>query len=99
MAKSLREKYDLPKEDALVIVSVDPDGEAYSKGIREGDIVKRVGTKKVTSLSDFKKYLKRSNSKGSLLILIKKSNGDSRFYTLYKSVSYTHLTLPTILLV
>ena len=84
MTKSLREKYDLPKEDALVIVSVDSDGEAYSKGIREGDIVKRVGTKKVTSLSDFKKYLKRSNSKGSLLLLIKKSNGDSRFYTLYK---------------
>jgi len=84
MTKSLREKYELPKEDALVIISVDPNGEAYSKGIREGDIVKRVGTKKVTSLSDFKKYVKRSNSKGSLLLLIKKSNGDSRFYTLYK---------------
>ncbi|MFL3007925.1 MAG: Do family serine endopeptidase [Candidatus Neomarinimicrobiota bacterium] len=84
MTKSLREKYELPKEEALVIISVDPNGEAYSKGIREGDIVKRVGTKKVTSLSDFKKYVKRSNSKGSLLLLIKKSNGDSRFYTLYK---------------
>jgi Do/DeqQ family serine protease len=84
MTKTLREKYDLPKEDALVIVSVDLDGEAYSKGIREGDIVKRVGTKKVTNLSDFKKYTKRSNSKNSLLLLIKKSNGDSRFYTLYK---------------
>ena len=84
MTKSLREKYELPKEDALVITSVDPNGEAYRKGIREGDIVKRVGTKKVTNLSDFKKYVKRSNSKGSLLLLIKKSNGDSRFYTLYK---------------
>ena len=84
MTKSLREKYELPKEDALVIISVDPNGEAYSKGIREGDIVKRVGTKKVTNLSDFKKYVNRSNSKGSLLLLIKKSNGDSRFYTLYK---------------
>ena len=84
MTKSLREKYELPKEDALVITSVDPNGEAYIKGIREGDIVKRVGTKKVTNLSDFKKYVKRSNSKGSLLLLIKKSNGDSRFYTLYK---------------
>ena len=84
MTKSLREKYELPKEDALVITSVDPNGEAYSKGIREGDIVKRVGTKKVNNLSDFKKYVKRSNSKGSLLLLIKKSNGDSRFYTLYK---------------
>ena len=60
MTKTLREKYDLPKEDALVIVSVDLDGEAYSKGIREGDIVKRVGTKKVTNLSDFKKYTKLS---------------------------------------
>ena len=83
MTKSLREKYDLPKENALVIVSVDPNGEAYSKGIREGDVVKRVGTKKVTTLSNFKKYIKRTNSKGSLLLLIKKSNGDSRFYTLY----------------
>jgi len=84
MTKSLKEKYDLPDEDALVVVNIDVNGEAYSKGIREGDIVKRVGTKKVTSLSEFKKYVKRSNSKKSILLLIKKPSGESRFYTLYK---------------
>ena len=84
MTKLLRDKYDLPNEEALVVVSIDENGEAYSKGIREGDIVKRVGTKKVTTLSDFKKNVKKSKSKDSLLLLIKKSNGDSRFFTLYK---------------
>ena len=45
VTKSLREKYNLPDDDALVVVDIDQNGEAYSKGIREGDMIKRVGTK------------------------------------------------------
>ena len=84
ITKGLREKYDLPDEDALVVVTIDVNGEAYSKGIREGDIVKRVGTKKVKNLKEFKKYAKQFNSKDSILLLIKKPSGESRFFTLNK---------------
>ena len=53
-----------------------------AKGIREGDVIKRVGTEKVNSVSKFNDLAKKSRSKGPLLVLVKKPNGGSRFYTL-----------------
>ena len=78
----LKEKYDLKDEDALVVTRIDPNGEAYEKGIREGDIIKRVGTEKVTSVKDFKRLAEQSRDRGTVLVLVKKPNGASRFYTL-----------------
>ena len=82
VTKSLREKYNLPDDDALVVVDIDQNGEAYSKGIREGDMIKRVGTKRVKTMRDFKKFTK--GSKDSMLLLVKKPKWESRFYTLNK---------------
>ena len=78
----LREKYDLSNDDALVVTRIDPNGEAYERGIREGDIIKRVGTEKVTTVSEFEKFADQSRIKGALLVLVKKPNGKSRFFTL-----------------
>ena len=80
---SLRKKYGIEDEDGkLVIVSVDSNSEAADKGLREGDIIKRVGTQQVLSIKEFKKKVKASKSKGSLLLLIKKIDGSSSFITL-----------------
>tara|TARA_B100001996_G_scaffold360067_1_gene325822 strand:+ start:119 stop:1498 length:1380 start_codon:yes stop_codon:yes gene_type:complete len=80
---SLRKKYGIEDEDGkLVIVSVDSNSEATDKGLREGDIIKRVGTQQVSSIKEFKKKVKASRSKGSLLLLIKKIDGSSSFITL-----------------
>ena len=78
----LKEKYDLKDVDALVVTRIDSNGEAYEKGIREGDIIKRVGTEKVTSVKDFKQLAEQSRDRGAVLVLVKKPNGASRFYTL-----------------
>jgi len=78
----LKEKYDLKDEDALVVTRIDSNGEAYEKGIREGDIIKRVGTEKVTSVKDFQRLAEQSRDRGAVLMLVKKPNGASRFYTL-----------------
>jgi serine protease Do len=80
---SLRKKYGIEDESGkLVIVSVDSNSEATDKGLREGDIIKRVGTQQVSSIKEFKKKVKASKSKGSLLLLIKKIDGSSSFITL-----------------
>ena len=80
---ALKKKYNIEDNDgSLIIVSVDPNSEAADKGLTEGDIIKRVGTQQVDSLKQFKKKEKASRKKGSLLLLIKKSNGSSLFVTL-----------------
>ena len=66
----------------MVVTRIDPNGEAYDKGIREGDIIKRVGTEKVTSVRDFNRLVEQSREKNAILVLVKKPNGGSRFYTL-----------------
>ncbi|MBT4555466.1 MAG: Do family serine endopeptidase [Candidatus Marinimicrobia bacterium] len=78
----LKKKYDLSKDNGLVVTRIDPNGEAYEKGIREGDIIKRVGTEKVRSVSEFSKLANLSQNKGAILVLVKKPNGKSRFFTL-----------------
>ena len=66
----------------MVVTNINLDGEAYQKGIREGDIIKRVGTQKISTVSQFNKLVEAARSKGAILILVKKPNGSSRFYTL-----------------
>ena len=79
----LREKYDLKDKDGdLVIVSVEPQSEASEKNIEPGDVIKRVGTQQVSSLSQFNKKVEASKKKGTLLLLIKKPSGSSQFITL-----------------
>jgi len=66
----------------LVVTRIDSNGEAYDKGIREGDIIKRVGTEKVTSVKHFNRLVEQSRERSAILVLVKKPNGASRFYTL-----------------
>ena len=83
ITRSLREKYEIKEEDeALVVIEIDPSGEAYEKGIREGDLIKRIGTEKVTSLKEFDRLIEKAKGKGTVLILVKKPGGSSRYYTL-----------------
>jgi serine protease Do len=80
---SLKEKYGIKDSDGrIVIVSVDPESEAAEKGLVEGDVIKRVGTQKVSSMKEFNKKEKASRSRGSLLLLVKKKDDSSRFITL-----------------
>ncbi len=81
--RSLKDKYDIEDSgDFLVVIGVDQNGEGYDKGIREGDIIKNVGTKRVTSVKEFNRLVEKSRKKGTVLILVKKPNGGSRFFTL-----------------
>ena len=79
---SLKEKYQIEEEEALVVTRIDPNGEAYGKGIREGDIIKRIGTERVRSLKDYNRLLEKAKVKGTVLVLVKKPGGSSRYYTL-----------------
>ena len=79
---SIKDKYGIDDDDVLVVTGIDEDGEAYSEGIREGDIIKNVGTKRVKSVKEFNRLIEKASKKGKVLLLVKKPNGGSRFFTL-----------------
>ena len=81
--KTLRKQYEIDSDqDGLVVTRIDRNGEAFQKGIREGDLVKRVGTEKVESINEFNRLVEKSKSKGTVLLLVKKPSGGSRYFTL-----------------
>ena len=81
--KTLRKQYEIDSDqDGLVVTRIDRNGEAFQKGIREGDLVKRVGTEKVESINEFNRLVEKSKSKGTVLLLVKKPDGGSRYFTL-----------------
>ena len=81
--RDLMDKYNIDEDDGkIVVVSVDVNSEADEKGLVEGDVIKRVGTQQVNSMKEFKKKEKASRKRGSLLLLVKKNDGSSRFVTL-----------------
>ena len=81
--KTLRKQYEIDSDqDGLVVTRIDRGGEAFQKGIREGDLVKRVGTEKVESINEFNRLVEKSKSKGTVLLLVKKPSGGSRYFTL-----------------
>ena len=83
ITKTLRKQYEIDNDqDGLVVTRIDRNGEAFQKGIREGDLVKRVGTEKVESINEFNRLVEKSKSKGTVLLLVKKPGGGSRYFTL-----------------
>ena len=80
--KTIRNKYNIDDDDVLVVTGIDKNGEAYAEGIREGDIIKNVGTKRVKSVKEFNNLMEKAEKKGTVLLLVKKPSGGSRFFTL-----------------
>ena len=79
---SLRKHYNLStNDDGVVVTEMDKDSEAYRSGIREGDIIIRVGTNNVRNSNDFKDLIRTSSRKNTVLLLVKR-NEVSRFYAL-----------------
>ena len=79
---SLRKHYNLsPEGDGVVVTEMDKDSEAYRSGIREGDIIIRVGTNNVRNSNDFKDLIQTSSRQNTVLLLVKREDV-SRFYAL-----------------
>lgn len=79
----LTEQFDLTSDEGLVIVSIDGDSEAASKGLVAGDLITEAGQQKISSLNDFEDQITAARDAGrkSLLLLVRRG-GDPRFVAL-----------------
>jgi serine protease Do len=67
----------------LAVTAVDTLSEAYSKGLREGDVITEAGQQPVSRLSDLEDRVTEARDAGrkSLLLLVRRA-GDPRFVAL-----------------
>lgn len=79
----LTEQFGLSASDGLVITMIDPESEAASKGLVEGDVITEAGQQKVANVEDFQERIENAREAGrkSLLLLVRRG-GDPRFVAL-----------------
>ena len=69
--------------EGLVVTKVDGTSEAFTKGLREGDLITEAGQQKVSRIEDLKDRLTEAKDAGrkSILLLVRRG-GDPRFVAL-----------------
>jgi len=76
----LAERYEIdPNSSGVLVTDIDKKSNAYEAGVRVGDIITRVGTKKVSSSKDFINLIEESKQQDSLLLLVKRGERSSYF--------------------
>ena len=65
----------------VLVTGADPDGVAYSSGIRQGDIIYSLGRTRISNVEEFKKILKSINTERNITIGIAR-NGIKRILSL-----------------
>ena len=72
-----------PGDQGLVVMQLAEDSEAFSKGLRAGDVIVEAGQQKVLTIADFEGRIEASRDAGrkSILLLIRRQ-GEPRFVAL-----------------
>ncbi len=83
VTEELTEQFGLGSDDGLVITAIDPESEAASKGLLEGDVITEAGQQSIGSVEDFEARIAEATEAGrkSLLLLVRRG-GDPRFVAL-----------------
>ena len=81
---AVRQQYELSNDmRGVLVASVDPDGEAARKGLREGDVIKRVGSQPVQLPSDVTRGIDEARRMGRETVAVLVANNDGeRFVAL-----------------
>ena len=79
----LTDQFSLTVETGLVITAIDPESEAASKGLLEGDVITEAGQETIGSVADFEARVEAAAEAGrkSILLLVRRG-GDPRFVAL-----------------
>ena len=81
LTEALRERLGVPAGvEGLAITEVDETSEAWTKGLRPGDVITEAGQRPVASIADFEARIEEAREAGrrSLLLLIRRT-GEPRF--------------------
>jgi len=79
----LTDQFSLSVDTGLVITAIDPESEAASKGLLEGDVITEAGQEAIESFADLETRIAAASDAGrkSILLLVRRG-GDPRFVAL-----------------
>ncbi len=78
LTPDLARQYGYEGVKGVLITDVDPTSEAGHKGLREGDLIKEVNRKKVSSVAEFTKILSKAKPGDVVLLLVQR--GKNNFF-------------------
>jgi serine protease Do len=84
MTDALRETFGVPAgTEGLAVLEVDETSEAWTKGLRPGDVITEAGQRPVADIAGFEERVAEARDAGrrSLLLLIRRA-GEPRFVAL-----------------
>ncbi len=77
VTKDLAEQFGVEKGDGVIVTEVERDSVAALKGIRPGDIITELNGKPVTTLKEYRQYLKEADAKRGVVVIYS-SRGTSK---------------------
>lgn len=77
LTPEIAEQLDISADAGVVVSSVDDDG-AAARALRVGDVIEKVGNRRVTTVEEFNTAVKESDPGKGLLLLVR-SSGATRF--------------------
>ncbi len=66
----LASRYDLPDEDGVVVLKIDPEGSAVSGGIKQGDVIREVNRNRIKGVTEYLAELDGLEHGKTVLLLI-----------------------------
>ncbi len=83
ITEDLTDQFSLSVESGLVITAINPESEAASKGLLEGDVITEAGQEAIATVADLEERIAAATDAGrkSILLLVRRG-GDPRFVAL-----------------
>ncbi len=75
ITSGLADKLNLSGQEGVVILSVDKDGKGASLGLREGDVIRKVGNKEIKDMDDYKDAMGELKNARMLVMVIERQGG------------------------
>ena len=77
--KRLRSKYQFRSHTGVVVTDANPPAAIVQAGMREGDVIKRVGNYKISNLKDFE-YVFSLLKRGDTILIVFERNGQYMYF-------------------
>ncbi len=77
-----RAQMGLKEKEGVMVGDIQPESPAAEAGVQPGDVILQVNKSSVSSVAEVKKEINKTPADASLLLLLKRADGNNRFATL-----------------